>query len=114
MMFFALLTGFNKILCESTCWDDFQLTDFKTKFVEIMTIMASSIEKEMQNYFTQLNEAQKKSVVQLLRTLLQNSKKKSGRITVEQYNKEIEEAIQQIKKNEVRTHEEVVKISKNW
>ena len=31
-----------------------------------------------------------------------------------EYNKEIEEAMEEIKRGEVYTHEEVVKMSKNW
>lgn len=76
--------------------------------------MANVLEKEMFNYFTQLNEAEKKSVVQMLKTFLKGRKDKPGRISIEQYNKEIDEAMAEVKKGEVYTHEEVVKMSKNW
>lgn len=74
--------------------------------------MASVLEKEMYNYFTQLNEAEKKSVVQMLKTFLKSRKENPGRISIEQYNKEIEEAMEEVKKGEVYSHNEVVKMAK--
>lgn len=74
--------------------------------------MASVLEKEMYNYFTQLNEAEKKSVVQMLKTFLKSRKGNPGRISIEQYNKEIEEAMEEVKKGEVYSHNEVVKMAK--
>lgn len=76
--------------------------------------MASVLEKEMYNYFTQLNEAEKKSVIQMLKTFLKGRKENPGRISIDQYNKEIDEAMEEVKKGEVYTHEEVVKMSKGW
>ncbi len=76
--------------------------------------MASVLEKKMYNYFTQLNEAEKKSVIQMLKTFLKGRKENPGRISIDQYNKEIDEAMEEVKKGEVYTHEEVVKMSKSW
>lgn len=76
--------------------------------------MAKTIEQEMYNYFTQLNDEEKNSVVQMLKTFLQSRKKKSSRISIDQYNKEIDEAMEELRKGEVASHEEVVKMSKNW
>ena len=76
--------------------------------------MANVLDKEMYNYFTQLNEAEKKSVVQMLKTFLKGRKEKPGRISIEQYNKEIDEAMEEVKLGEVYTHDEVVKMSKGW
>ncbi len=76
--------------------------------------MASALEKEMHNYFTQLNEAEKKSVIQMLKTFLKGRKENPGRISIEQYNKEIDEAMEEVKKGEVYTQEEVIKMSKGW
>ncbi len=61
--------------------------------------------KDMFNYFTNLNEAEKKSVIQMLKTFLKGRKDNPGRISIEQYNKEIDEAVDEIKKGEVYTHE---------
>ena len=71
------------------------------------------IDQEMNNYFIQLNEAEKKSIIQMIKTFLQ-SRKEAERITIEQYNKEIEEAEAEIERGESYTHEEVVKMSKQW
>lgn len=79
-----------------------------------MNTMASVLEKEMYNYFTQLNEAEKKSVVQMLKTFLKSRKENPGRISSEQYNKEIDEAMEEVKKSEVYSHDEVVKMAKGW
>lgn len=79
-----------------------------------MVIMANAIEQEMHNYFTQLNEAEKKSVVQMLKTFLQGRSQDSGRISIDQYNQELDEAMEEVKKGEVYTHDEVVKMSKSW
>lgn len=79
-----------------------------------MNYMASVLDKEMYDYFTQLNEAEKRSVVQMLKAFLQGRKEKPGRISIEQYNKEIDEAMEEVKKGEVYAHEEVVKMSKGW
>jgi hypothetical protein len=79
-----------------------------------MNSMASVLEKEMYNYFTQLNEAEKKSVVQMLKTFLLSRKENPERISIEQYNKEIEEAMEEIKRGEVYSHDEVVKMATGW
>ncbi len=76
--------------------------------------MANVLEKEMYNYFTQLNEAEKKSVVQMLKTFLKGRKENHERISIEQYNKELDEAMAEVKNGEVYTHEEVRKMAKGW
>jgi predicted transcriptional regulator len=86
----------------------------KVNLEEIMNTMANVLDEEMFNYFTQLNEAEKKSVVQMLKTFLKGRRVTPGRISIEQYNKEIDEVMEEVKKGEVYTHEEVVKMSKGW
>lgn len=76
--------------------------------------MENILEKQMFSYFTQLNEKQKKSVIQMLKSFLNSKVENKSRISIEQYNKELDEAMEQIKKGEVYSHEEVVKISKTW
>ena len=74
----------------------------------------STLDQEMNNYFLQLSEAEKKSFVQMIKTFLLNRKETLGPISVEQYNKEIEEAETEIERGESFTQEEVIKISKQW
>ena len=76
--------------------------------------MANVLDKEMFNYFTQLNEAEKKSVVQMLKTFLKGRQQSPGHISIEQYNKEIDEAMEKVKRGETYSHEEVVKMAKKW
>ena len=73
----------------------------------------SAIDKEMYDYFMHLNEAEEKSVVQMIKTFLQ-SRKEFERISIERYNKEIEEAESEIERGESYSHAEVVKMSKQW
>ena len=52
--------------------------------------------------------------VKAMYSLLEDEIEQGGRISIEQYNKEIDEAMEEVKRGEVYTHEEVVKMSKNW
>ena len=76
--------------------------------------MANAIDREMYTYFTQLNDAEKKSVVQMLKTFLISRKDQYERITVEQYNKELDEAMERVNKGEYTTFEELEKEMKSW
>jgi len=79
-----------------------------------MDAMENVLDKKMFNYFKQLNEAEKKSVVQMLKTFLNGRQEITGRISIEQYNKEIDEAMEEVKRGETYSHEEVVKLAKDW
>lgn len=76
--------------------------------------MANVLEKEWHSYFLQLNETEKKSVLQMLKTFLKSRKENSERISIGDYNKEIDEAMEEVKRGKVHTHEEVVKMAKSW
>ena len=55
--------------------------------------MAKALERELLQYILQLDDAEKKSVLQMLKTFVKGREKKVTRISIEQYNKEIDEAI---------------------
>ena len=74
---------------------------------------AMTIEDEMNTYFAQLRVAEKKSVVQMIKTFLQE-REAEGYITIEQYNKEIEEAEAEVERGECYSQEEAIEISKGW
>ena len=74
----------------------------------------TSLDENMYTYFKQLNEAEKKSVIQMLKTFLKSRKDLSERISIEEYNKDIEKAESEIENGESYTHEEVSKMSKQW
>jgi len=76
--------------------------------------MAKALDQEMYNYFMQLNEAEKKSVIQMLKTFLKGRSEKSERVTIEQYNSELEEAEAEFERGEYTTHEELRKEIKKW
>ena len=73
-----------------------------------MTIVA--IRKKLSNYLQIADDKKIKAIY----ALLEDEINQGGRISLEQYNKEIDEAMEEIKRGEVVTHEEVVKMSKNW
>ena len=50
----------------------------------------------------------------MLKVFLNGKVENKERISIEQYNKELDEAIEQIKNGEVFSHDEVVKMSKTW
>ncbi len=68
-----------------------------------------SINQEMLQYFMQLNDAEKKSVLQVIKTFLKSKMQPSERISIEQYNKELEMAEEEFEKGKYVTHEELLK-----
>lgn len=76
--------------------------------------MASVLEKEWLNYFVQLNESEKKSVLQMIKTFLENRRRDFEHISIEQYNKELQEAERQIEEGNFITQEELEKEMVKW
>lgn len=63
---------------------------------------------EMLEYFDQLDIVEQKSVLQLVKTFVDNKEHYSPQ-TIEEYNKELDEANARIDAGEFVTHEEVMK-----
>ncbi|WP_196940213.1 hypothetical protein [Sphingobacterium pedocola] len=76
--------------------------------------MARIIESEMLNYFTQLNDAEKKSVVQMLKTFIKGRKEGEQSINIEQYNAELMESEAEFERGEYITHEQLLAAIKEW
>jgi len=76
--------------------------------------MSNILDKEMSNYFTQLNDAEKKSVVQMLKSFLKRQKENPANISIEQYNKEIDEALSEVASGNYITQEEMEKRAAKW
>ncbi|MCH5596581.1 hypothetical protein [Niabella ginsengisoli] len=77
--------------------------------------MANVLEKEWNSYFMQLNETEKKSVLQMLRVFLNGRKKNSEeKISIEQYNRELDEAMARIDNGEFITMDELEKDIQSW
>ena len=69
----------------------------------------SAFSQEMLHYFSQLNDAEKKSVVEMIRTFLHSKKTESSPVSLEEYNRELEQADAEIEAGEFVSHEEVTK-----
>lgn len=67
-----------------------------------------SLENELMQYWPQLNVVQQESILSVIRSIVQPE----GRITIEQYNKEIDEAVARVESGEFYTQEEVEKKQK--
>ena len=48
--------------------------------------MAKALEQELLQYILQLGEAEKKSVLQMLKTFVKARESKASRVSIEQYN----------------------------
>lgn len=79
-----------------------------------ITNMAQALDQEMHNYFTQLKEAEKRSIILMLKTFLQTRKENAERISIEQYNKEIEEAEAEFERGDYITNEEMLRQIRRW
>lgn len=71
--------------------------------------MASILDKELSSYLKQLNEAEKKSVLLMLKTFLGGRNDATEWISIEQYNKEIDEALAEVAAGNYITQEEMEK-----
>lgn len=76
--------------------------------------MAQALDQELIKYILQLDEAEKKSVLQMLKTFLKGREINISGINIEQYNKEIDEAIARVEAGEYYTQEEVERMAKDW
>ena len=76
--------------------------------------MQNTLEQEMYNYFNQLNEIQKRSVILMLKSFLLGKGKESAPIDIQQYNREIDEAVARVEGGEFYTQEEVEGMSREW
>jgi hypothetical protein len=74
--------------------------------------MSKAVDREMFTYFMQLDEAEKKSVVELLKTFMKG--RKNDRISIEQYNRDIDAAMEQAAKGEYATFEDLEKEMESW
>ncbi len=73
-----------------------------------MNEMTNALEKELHHYIRQLNEAEKLSVLQLLKTFLNGQKETADEISIQQYNLELHEAEAEFERGEYITHEELL------
>ena len=68
-----------------------------------------AIKEEMLQYFSRLNDAEQQSVLEMIKTFIKGRSKEFGPVTLEEYNRELEEADAEIESGDYVTHEEVKK-----
>ncbi len=71
----------------------------------------SSIDKELLSYFSQLSDMQKESLLTMIKSFLSTSTD-FERISLEQYNKELEEAMEEIQRGDVISHDQLMNLVK--
>lgn len=72
-----------------------------------MAIQSTS--KEMLKYFMQLNDAERKSVLELIKTFLNSRKSEASVQSLQEYNNELEQADAEIEAGDFVKHEDVMK-----
>lgn len=77
------------------------------------TFMAQVLDKEIHRYWDLLNTTQKKSILSMIKSFLQPAEKGSP-ISIEQYNKELDEAMKRINEGKFITHEDLEKEMDKW
>ncbi|SDE26623.1 MULTISPECIES: hypothetical protein [Pedobacter] len=75
--------------------------------------MATILESEMLNYFTQLDDAEKTSVVKMLKAFIKG-KKENPKQSLEQYNSELLSAENEFKNGNYISHDELLNEIKSW
>ena len=74
---------------------------------------ATSIKKELNAYLPLLSASQQTLVLDMVKSILHIDSKEK-RISTEQYNKEIELAVKEIRAGKSISHDDVVNKSKKW
>lgn len=69
----------------------------------------TSISQEMLNHFMRLSEAEQKSVLEMIKTFLYSRSNNFTPQSIEDYNRELEEADAEIEAGDFVSHEEVMK-----
>jgi hypothetical protein len=75
---------------------------------------ASTIDKELIRYFTLLDKKQKETLLAMIKSFLKPGNNDTERDSIEQYNKELDEANERIEKGEFVTMEELLKEMQTW
>ena len=76
--------------------------------------MSQALDKQIGEYLSLLHDDEKKSLLGVIKSFLSNRKEASVRVSLEQYNKELDKAEAQFKSGNFITHEEMIKRVKKW
>lgn len=75
--------------------------------------MAQAIDKEIIDYLPLLNKSEKKTILDFIKSSMK-IKELPERVSIEQYNKEIEDAMARINQGKYTSHEDLMKESETW
>ena len=73
----------------------------------------TQVKKQLETYLPLLSQRQQEILLDMVKNLL-NIDKKEKRISIEQYNKEIEASVKQVEEGNSISHADVLKQSKKW
>ncbi len=79
-----------------------------------VNIRVMNIETTKLELMQLLLQTRKKSILSRIRKIYEEENIASERISIEQYNKEIDESLAQIERGETHTHEEVKSMIRQW
>ena len=72
-----------------------------------------SLDNELNQYWSKLSVVEKQSLITVARNYVE-LKEDTESLDIQQYNKEIDEAVARVEAGEFFTHEEVLKMAKEW
>lgn len=76
--------------------------------------MASVTDKELIQYFMKLNEPQKKSLLEMIKSFMKPENTPLEPTSIEKYNQELDKAMDRISKGRFTTLEELEKEMQSW
>ncbi len=76
--------------------------------------MENVLDQKLISYFTQLNNAEKKSILLMVKTFLAGRAVAYEVTDIEEYNKEIDEALEEIAAGNYITQEQIEKNAAKW
>lgn len=76
--------------------------------------MENLLDQKLISYFTQLNNAEKKSILLMVKTFLAGRAGTHDFTDIEEYNKEIDEALEEVEAGNYITQEQIEKNAAKW
>ena len=88
--------------------------DTKFAYWKINVMTTKSLDAEINKFLPLLGNDEKKSILGVIKSFIHLKKEEKHHISIEQYNKEIDEALAQVKAGNYTTHEELEKEMEQW
>ena len=79
-----------------------------------MNTMASMLDKELLQYFMRLDESQKRSLLEMMKSFLNTGSEPLRSVSIEQYNRELDAAMERISKGDFTSLQELEKEMQSW